>query len=73
MSQTEAQKMTEDVKARIDLGDDSYSIANTLEINRDAVREIILQRKSGLCETCVGKGKKDSKTCGTCNGLGAQD
>ena len=73
MSQTEAQKLTEDVKARIDLGDDSYSIAYTLGINRDAVREIILQRKNALCETCVGKGKKNDKTCGACSGLGAQD
>jgi len=77
MSQTEAQKLTEDVKARIDLGDDSYSIADALKINRDGVREIILQRKSRLCELCEGKGKRQDKgkdkICGGCDGLGAQD
>ena len=71
--QSEAQRLTEDVKTRIDLGDDSYSIADALKINRDGVREIILQRKSRLCELCEGRGKRKDKVCGGCDGLGAQD
>ena len=75
--QSEAQRLTEECKTRIDLGDDSYSIADALGINRDGVREIILQRKSRLCELCEGKGKRQDKgkdkICGGCDGLGAQD